>query len=451
MIDTLHAHLDRSVPRYTSYPTAAQFHPGITGTVFQRWLSELDPAVPVSLYVHIPFCRKLCRYCGCNTNIVAAYEVVESFLDVLEQEIALTSTFPQGRLTYSHLHFGGGTPTIVTPDHFRRLCRSIDFHFLRGSDAELAIEIDPRTLTKDMAAALAASGITRASLGIQDFNPSVQVAINRIQPFEVVAAAVARLRHAGVPALNFDLICGLPLQTVSGLLATVDKAVSLEPSRIALFNYAHVPWMKKHQKLLERYELPDASLREELNHCAGDRLREHGYVAIGLDHFARPDDSLARAAVAGTLRRNFQGYTDDQARTLLAFGPSGISRTPQGYAQTHADVDRWREEVSAGRLPIARGVKLSSADCLRADVIEQLMCRNQVDLRTLARLHGAGAPEKAFAAELAALRPFMDAGAVTVSNYRLTITDAGRIYLRLVASAFDQYLASGGARHSSAV
>ena len=250
MIDSLRPLLATPVPRYTSYPTAVQFTPAITAETYAAWLRMIDPAHPVSLYVHIPFCRKLCHYCGCNTNIVARYEPVDDFLDVLEQEMALTTAYPQRRLTYSHLHFGGGTPTIVSPEHFRRLCRSIDHHFVRGPDADLAVEIDPRTLTEQMAAALADSGINRASLGVQDLDHAVQAAINRIQPFETVAAAADRLRQVGISALNFDLIYGLPLQTVSGFLATVDKAASLSPSRVALFGYAHVPWMKRHQKLL---------------------------------------------------------------------------------------------------------------------------------------------------------------------------------------------------------
>jgi oxygen-independent coproporphyrinogen-3 oxidase len=302
-----------------------------------------------------------------------------------------------------------------------------------------------------MAAALADSGINRASLGVQDLDHAVQTAINRIQPFETVAAAADRLRHVGISALNFDLIYGLPLQTVSGFLATVDKAVSLSPSRIALFGYAHVPWMKRHQKLLERYEIPDGDLREELSRRAAERLQEHGYVAIGLDHFSRPDDSLARAAASGSLRRNFQGYTTDAASTLLALGPSAISRMPQGYVQSDATVRGWREAIAAGRLPVVRGVRLSADDRLRADLIETLMCRHAVDLQAIARRHGAGAPESVFATELAALRPFVEAGAATLDGYRLAITGPGRVYLRLVAAVFDQYLARESARHSRAV
>jgi len=451
MTDTLRHLLAAPVPRYTSYPTAVQFNAGITADTYTAWLRDMDVAQPVSLYIHIPFCRKLCHYCGCNTNIVAHYGPVEEFLDSLEQEMALITAHPKGRLTYSHLHFGGGTPTIVSPDHFLRLCRSINHQFVRGSDAELAVEIDPRTLTEEMAAALADSGINRASLGVQDLDHAVQVAINRIQPFETVARAAAHLRRVGISALNFDLIYGLPLQTLAGFLATVDKAVSLEPSRIALFGYAHVPWMKRHQKLLERYDLPDGDLREELNRRAAERLLEHGYVAIGLDHFARPDDPLARAAAAGALRRNFQGYTTDTARTLLAFGPSGISRLSQGYVQSDAAVRGWRDAIVAGRLPVVRGIRLSAEDMLRADVIETLMCRNRVDLQEVARHHGAGAPEQVFAQELVALRPFIDAGAATLDGYRLAVTEAGRLYLRLIAAVFDQYLSQQPTRHSRAV
>jgi oxygen-independent coproporphyrinogen-3 oxidase len=451
MSDTLRPLLATAVPRYTSYPTAAQFTPAVDAKTYSAWLGSVDPAQPVSLYVHIPFCRKLCHYCGCNTNIVARYEPVEDFLGSIEQELALTTAHLSGRLTYSHLHFGGGTPTIVSPEHFRRLSRTIDRYFSRSSGAELAVEIDPRTLTGEMARALAESGINRASLGVQDLDPKVQAAINRIQPFETVAAAADRLRSVGISGLNFDLIYGLPLQTVPGFLATVDQAVTLAPARIALFGYAHVPWMKRHQKLLKRYEMPDADLREELSQRAAERLQAHGYIAIGLDHFARPEDSLARAAAAGTLRRNFQGYTTDPAQTLLAFGPSGISRLPQGHVQSDAAVRGWREAVAAGRLPVVRGVRLSAEDRLRADVIEALMCRNEVDLRQVARRHDAGAPDRVFAAELQALRPFIAGRAATLSDWRLAVTESGRLYLRLVAAIFDQYLVRDSARHSRAV
>jgi oxygen-independent coproporphyrinogen III oxidase len=451
MNDMLRHLLAAPVPRYTSYPTAVQFTPEITAETYSGWLETLETSEPVSLYVHIPFCRKLCHYCGCNTNIVARYEPVEDFLDVLEQELALATVYPRGRLTYRHLHFGGGTPTILTTEHFRRLCRSIDHHFVRGVDAELAVEVDPRTLSEDMAYALADSGVNRASLGVQDLDHAVQVAINRVQPFETVAAAAAHLRRVGISALNFDLIYGLPLQTVPGFLATVDRAAALAPSRIALFGYAHVPWMKRHQKLLERYEMPDGDLREELSRRAAERLQEHGYVAIGIDHFALPEDPLARAAANGSLRRNFQGYTTDDSPALLAFGPSGISRVPQGYAQADASVRGWRKAVSAGRLPVVRGVKLSAGDRLRADVIEMLMCRSVADLQAAAHRHGAGAPKEIFSSELIMLRPFVEAGVASLSGDRLAITDAGRLYARLVAAVFDQYLRRDSARHSRAV
>ena len=451
MIETLRAHLARPVPRYTSYPTAVQYHPGITGAVYRRWLEALDPTADMSLYVHVPFCKRLCHYCGCNTNIVARYEPVADFLETLEMELAHTASALQERPAYRHLHFGGGTPTILEPADFLRLMQAIERHFRRAPGAELAVEIDPRTLATEMADALALAGINRASLGVQDFDPDVQAAINRIQPFELVAAAVDRLRQRGIDDLNFDLIYGLPKQTLESFLQTVEHAVSLAPSRLALFGYAHVPWMKRHQKLLERHGLPDGALREMLSREASRRLRELGYVPVGLDHFARPEDPLAKAAIDGILHRNFQGYTTDEAETLIAFGPSSISHLPQGFAQAEVNVRHWHGAVRAGRHPIIRGVAVTGQDRLRADVIEALMCQQAVDLQAIANRHRAGDAMALFVRELDALRPFVEGGAVALDGTRLSITDSGRPFLRPVAALFDAYLAPEATRHSRAI
>jgi oxygen-independent coproporphyrinogen-3 oxidase len=382
---------------------------------------------------------------------VARYEPVGDFLETIERELNLTASALTDRLSYRHLHFGGGTPTILTPADFLQLARSIDRHFRRGEAAELAVEIDPRTLTPDMADALAASGINRASLGVQDFDRAVQSAINRIQPYETVAASVALLRQRGIGAINFDLIYGLPNQTVDGFLATVDRAASLTPDRLALFGYAHVPWMKRHQKMLERHGLPDGALRERLSDEAARRLRELGYVPVGLDHFARPSDPLAQAALSGTLRRNFQGYTTDAAATLIAFGPSGISHLPDGYAQAEANVGHWHDAVRAGRHPIVRGVAVTADDRLRADVIEALMCGPAVDLQAIADRHHAGDAIIVFARELDALHSFVAGGVVAREGTRLTVAERGRPYLRPVAALFDAYLSAAATRHSRAV
>ncbi|HEX6979514.1 MAG TPA: oxygen-independent coproporphyrinogen III oxidase [Alphaproteobacteria bacterium] len=442
--------LTAAVPRYTSYPTAVQFHSGIGPETHRRWLAALPAADPVSIYVHVPFCRQLCHYCGCNTSIVAHYAPVAEFLDGLERELALLGEILPTRLRVGHIHFGGGTPTILTPADLLRVRALLDRHFAIEPDAEIAIEIDPRTLTQELTSALAAIGVTRASLGVQDFDPAVQRAINRIQPFELVEAAVAQLRRAGITALNFDLIYGLPLQSVASLCATIDRTAHLNPGRIALFGYAHVPWMKKHQRLLERYTLPDATLRRALAETAAQRLMDYGYVPVGLDHFARPDDSLARAARTGALRRNFQGYTTDRAETLLAFGPSGISRLPQGYVQSASSVRAWRNALAAGHLPTARGVELSPEDRLRADVIERLMCDLEVDLDAVARRHGCTA-HAAFATELGALQAFARKGLIQMVGQGLRVTDAGRPFVRPIAAVFDTYLPKSAGRHSAAV
>ncbi len=442
--------LTAAVPRYTSYPTAVQFHSGIDSETYRRWLADLSSEMPVSVYVHVPFCRQLCYYCGCNTSIVAHYAPVDEFLDGLARELALTADALPGRLRVAHIHFGGGTPTILKPGDLQRVRALLDQHFLIEDDAEIAVEIDPRTLTSETVAALVAIGVTRASLGVQDFDPSVQRAINRIQPYELVEAAVAQLRAAGITDLNFDLIYGLPLQSVESLKTTVDQASTLSPDRIALFGYAHVPWMKRHQHLLERHPLPGSLQRRALAESAAQRLIDNGYLAIGLDHFARPDSPLAHAAANGSLRRNFQGYTTDRSETLLAFGPSGISRLPQGYAQAATSVRGWRDALAAASLPIVRGIELSPDDRLRADVIERLMCDFEVDLEAIASRHACAA-DASFSSELSALQEFAAERLVDLDGLRIRVTAAGRPYLRLIAAVFDQYLSRSGGRHSAAI
>jgi oxygen-independent coproporphyrinogen-3 oxidase len=302
-----------------------------------------------------------------------------------------------------------------------------------------------------MAWALGDMGFTRASLGVQEFDAAVQETINRVQPFHVVQAAVDNLRNSGVAAINFDLMYGLPRQTVETLAATVERAVDLGPSRIALFGYAHVPWMAKNQRMIPEDSLPGADARFDQAEIAADLLVGHGYERIGLDHFALPSDAMTKAFHAGRLRRNFQGYTDDQSEHLLALGATSIAQVPQGYAQNIVETGAWARAVEAGRLPIHRGRALRGDDALRRAVIERLMCDMEVDLAATAFAHGE-APGY-FAAELAALKPFVEDGLVRVDNQGVHVDDRGRPALRAVAAVFDTYLAkgAGGARHAVAV
>lgn len=433
---------DKRVPRYTSYPTALQFTGQVGPRTVRPWLAALHAAEPVSLYLHVPFCKRLCLYCGCNTLIVSRHRPIGTFVRDLLAEIELVAATLPGRLPVSHIHFGGGTPTVLHPDELRAVRQTLDERFALRPDVEIAVEIDPRTLDDAMVAALAAIGVTRASLGVQDFDPGVQQAIQREQPFGMVEGAVQRLRAAGMADLSFDLIYGLPRQTVASVERTVDLTAALWPGRVALFGYAHVPWMKPHQQVLERHGLPDAAQRWAMAEAAATRLVAAGYRRIGLDHFALPGDAMARAAEAGTLRRNFQGYTTDRAETLLGFGPSAITSLPQGFAQSLADTAAWAKAVRAGELPVARGCKVDADDRVRGRIIERLMCDLAVDLKAFP---GAFAQERARLAALAA------DGVVTLDGDMLRVCDAARPLARGVAAIFDRHLAPDATRHAVAV
>jgi oxygen-independent coproporphyrinogen-3 oxidase len=429
---------ERSVPRYTSYPTAPHFHPGVDAAIAQDWLAATAPDATLSLYLHVPFCAAMCAYCGCHTKVTRQRAPVDAYRESLLAEIDLVAgRLPARRVV--HLHWGGGTPTMLGADGLAAVTERLAARFDLGSLREHAIEVDPRACGRPVAAALAGLGVTRASLGVQDFNAEVQHAIGRIQPFDVVAAACGNLRAAGVRALNLDLIYGLPLQGWAGLRRSLMLADRLAPDRIALFGYAHVPWMKKHQRLIDAAKLPGAAERLDQAEAARALLLSLGYVAVGLDHFARPDDPLARAALAGMLRRNFQGYTDDPADVLLGFGASAIGRLPQGFVQNRPDIGGYREAVGAGRLPTMRGYAMTPEDRLRADIIERLMCDFAVR------------PPPAILEEARpALAPLVEAGLAVVEAGRVGVTEAGRPLLRLVAAAFDAHLARAG-RHSAAV
>lgn len=388
MADLQEKYANRSVPRYTSYPTAPHFRPAFPETTYRCWLAELDPTRPISLYLHMPFCKEVCWYCGCNMKLAARYEPVAQYLDTLIEEIELLATALPGRMTISHLHWGGGTPTVLRPEDLRRAMNAVWSLFDRAPDAEVAIECDPRTLEDEMSAEIGRLGFTRASFGVQEFDPDVQAAIHRIQPPEMVQHVVDRLREAGVSAINFDLIYGLPYQTEESLLETIEICQRMKPDRVALFGYAHVPWMAKNQRMIPEHALPDGKARRAQAETAANALRTQGYDAIGLDHFALPEDELAQAARDGKLHRNFQGYTTDAARALLGVGATSIGRTHLGYVQNIVETGAWSRAVSSGRLPIAKGLALTDEDRLRAEVIEQLMCSGRVDTRAIGARHG---------------------------------------------------------------
>jgi oxygen-independent coproporphyrinogen III oxidase len=443
------AKYDRRVPRYTSYPTAPHFSTAVDGAAYAAWLAALPDDAALSLYLHVPFCASLCLFCACHTTVARRPEPLAAYAATLLAEIDLLADTIGRRLAVRHVHWGGGTPTALPPDAMLAVMQRLRVRFDLPGTAEIAVEVDPRTLSPASIDGLARMGTTRVSLGVQDFDPAVQQAINRHQSLELTAQCATQLRAAGIASINLDLIYGLPYQTTEGVTETVRQALSLDPDRAAVFGYAHVPWMKKHQALLPEAALPGPEDRFAQRQAVEATLIGHGYAPIGLDHFARPEDALARAAADGRMKRNFQGYTTDDAPVLLGFGASSIGAMPQGYVQNHPGVPAWREAVKAGALPTARGIVMTAADRLRRDVIEQIMCRMEVDLRAMAQRHHAGLGELMDAAP--ALQDMARDGLIDWQGDRLTVTAPGRPFVRGVAAAFDTYLRLGAARHSAAV
>jgi oxygen-independent coproporphyrinogen-3 oxidase len=449
MATDLLSRYDQRVPRYTSYPTAPQFHAGVQEAAYRRWLAELDAAEPLSVYVHVPFCDSLCWFCGCHTKIVRRHAPVAAYLDVLLREIELVAGALPGRLPVCHLHLGGGTPTMLASADMERLFGTLRRFFAFQDDADIAVEIDPRAVPHGTLATLGRIGVNRASLGVQDLNPRVQKAVNRVQSLAETREVTNALRRAGIKSLNIDLMYGLPHQTVAGIRSTIDAVLGLAPDRLCLFGYAHVPWMKRHQKLIDEAALPGTEERFAQYRTAAERLQAAGYVWIGLDHFARPDDPLAVALSTRRLHRNFQGYTTDGAHARLGFGPSAIGALPQGFVQNAVAMSAYRAAVDGGHLPVQRGLALSDDDRLQGAVIEQLMCYLEVDLAAISRRFGR-APD-AFGDALDGLADPIADRLVTVRDGVLRVTPRGRPFVRTVCAQFDTYLAPDAQRHARAV
>lgn len=444
------AKYDLRVPRYTSYPTAPHFTPAVDAKRYAKWLAELPEDAELSLYLHIAYCAEMCWFCGCHTKITKKYAPVADYMDALLAEVVLVAERLPRRMKVRHIHFGGGSPTILSSEDFVRTIDALRERFTVLSEAEIAVELDPRTADEDYVKAMARAGVTRASVGVQDFNPVVQKAINRIQPYEVTERVIAWLRAQGIAEVNMDLVYGLPHQTVESLRETIDRAVGLAPRRIALFGYAHVPWLKTHQRLIPDDTLPDIAERWRQYDDATSRLVEkHGYVGIGLDHFALADDDLAVALAAGRLHRNFQGYTTDTATVLLGFGASGIGSLPQGYVANELSINAYKNLVRSGALATTRGCAVSDDDRLRRAIIERLMCDLAVDVDAVAAGYGRSGDE--FAAELDSLAALEADGVCRRDGHRVTISESGRPLIRAVCAAFDKYLKAGEQRHSQAV
>lgn len=438
-----------NVPRYTSYPTAPHFHTGIREQRYRNWLAELPTGTPLSLYVHIPFCDTLCWFCGCHTSVVNNYRPVRDYMGLLLREIGLVAGALKHRHPARHIHWGGGSPTILQIGDVVRLSEALREHFDVLPDAEFAIEIDPRGLDLANVKALAKAGVTRASIGLQDNDLAVQQAINRVQTEEETIDALDMLRGEGIESLNLDLVYGLPRQTLASWESTLDFALWLNPDRLAVFGYAHVPKFKTHQALIPQDILPDIESRFRMAELARELACDRGYCAVGLDHFAKPHDALAKAAQAGTLVRNFQGYTTDNESVLLGFGASAIGSLPQGYVQNAVAVPAYRAKIESGCIPIARGIELTPEDKLRRCVIAHVMCDLQVDLNKVAKQFDQGS--SIFRSALETLAPLARDGVVEIENGYIKVCPGWRPATRLVAAAFDEYLPRGKAVHSISV
>jgi oxygen-independent coproporphyrinogen-3 oxidase len=439
---------ERVVPRYTSYPTAPHFAASIGADTYASWLGDLSKSDTLSLYLHVPFCEKICLYCGCHTKAVRRFEPIDAYVERLSQEIDLVAD-RAGCRRIVHLHWGGGTPSILGATRLRNLVAQLDVRFDLSALREHAFELDPRYVTKELAAVLADIGVTRASLGVQDLSAHVQNAIGRVQPFSVVQRAVDTLREANINEINIDLMYGLPNQSVHDIERTVTLVHELKPQRLAVFGYAHVPWFKRHQKLLDESSLPAPAARLNQAMAAHETLISLGYKPIGLDHYTVPADSLAVAARKRVLRRNFQGYTTDDASALIGIGTSAIGQLPQGYVQNASDTPGYSRAVMSNRFATVRGFALSATDRVRGRIIEELMCHLECDIGVLLDEYNHG--QESFEPELEALSPFVADGFVRIEGNRVVVDDRGRPYLRLIAATFDGYLADSHARHSVAV
>lgn len=435
------------VPRYTSYPTAPNFSPAVDAATYSGWLDTLDAGLPLSLYVHIPFCNEMCWYCGCNTKVTRQHAPIARYLDALEKEIETVAGRVKSGHRVTHIHWGGGSPSILPAEDIRRLASSLKSHFQFAPDIEFAVEIDPRGLDEERIVAFAEAGVNRVSIGVQDFHMDVQKAINRMQSYELTAWVFDTFRAHGIKGINIDLVYGLPFQTLETLDETMDRVLELEPDRIALFGYAHLPSRITHQRLIDEAALPGTELRYEMATRAADRLTGGGYRTIGLDHYARPDDPMA----SGAVRRNFQGYTTDDAAALIGLGASSIGRLPQGYIQNATPIADYERRVSDGGLATVRGHAMSVEDAARALVIERLMCDFTFPVAELRDRFGPVAePIIAEANELCAndteemVSPLEPKGGFRV-------TDKGRIFVRSICAKFDTYLGKGSAQHSSGV
>lgn len=440
---------ERRLPRYTSYPTATQFTDVVGHAKMASWLAGLADNESLSLYFHVPFCHQMCWFCGCSTSVVQRTDIIDRYVSAIKKEIVLVSDAIGKRLAVRQIHWGGGTPSTLSPHAMLGIIDELRKRFFLDSDVEMSVEVDPRHLAAASLEGFRSIGVTRASLGVQDFAPMVQAAIGRVQSFAQTKAASTLLRDAGARSINLDLIYGLPYQTVDSLLETLDQALEISPDRIALYGYAHVPWIRGRQKLIPDEALPDAGQRYAQQIAAAQKISAAGYQPIGLDHFAKPADSLYLAYKAGKLRRNFQGYAVDDATTLIGFGASSISSMPLGYAQNFHKVADYLKAIEGMHLATARGVVLTKEDFLRRAIIERLMCDLVVDAALLCKKYGL--PEATLANAMEQLDALVADGVIVRTGHNIMVTSEGRPFVRYAAAAFDAYVQPSATHHAVGV
>lgn len=442
------AHYPTAVPRYTSYPTAPHFKDGVGQNVFNDLVSQVTKDQVVSVYIHIPYCDKLCWFCGCNTKHTLKYAPVARYMNYLIREIELLGNRLSFKPNIQQIHLGGGSPSLLKSEDFIRLRDALDEVFEFLPESEVSVEIDPSDVNHDMLNGIKEFGVTRASIGVQDFHPDVQKAINRPQSFELTRDVVASLRELGIGSINIDALYGLPRQSYGRLMDTISKCISLKPDRMALFGYAHVPWVKKHQNMIAQDDLPDSNARFEHALAASQMLVAAGYDPIGIDHFAKPDDSLAIAAKSGRIHRNFQGYTTDECHTLIALGGSSIGRTKNGFYQNLVATSSYQEMIENDEFAAAKGLFLSEDDKVRAHFIERIMCDFKFDFSQLDVGEKSLGLYRQIAIDFIINDPFKLA---KMEDDVFEILPEGRAFTRIIASQFDAYLDQASFKYSKAV
>lgn len=433
--------LNKPGPRYTSYPPATHFTEDVSKDLLLQKIQKNNETAErdISLYFHLPFCDSLCWFCGCTTVITKTQSKSAKYLTYLEKELDAMGQYINPSRKVTQIHLGGGTPTFLTPDEIRKLGEMIQSRFKMGDDLEASVEIDPRTLTFEKLQALKEVGFNRASIGVQDNNPEVQKAVHRIQPLEMTQQAVDWIRDAGFESLNIDLIYGLPYQTVDSFKQTLEETLGLNPARLAVFSYAHVPWIKPAQKILKDHVLPTPEVKLQLLKLTVETLTGAGFVAIGMDHFAQADDELAVAQREKNLQRNFQGYSTKRGVDIYSFGMSSISQVDDIYWQNEKELPVYYDVVDSGKLPIAKGYVLTEEDLIRRETIMRLMCDLGLDYSAMSRALNLDFKEH-FADALSSLTDLEEDGLLQRHADGLTVTDQGRLFIRTIAMRFDPYV-----------